>query len=113
MARNRELLSDKDFFAKTKHIVEHVRNCKIDLVYWRDENWVKDMNLNNSATMHGKHFWVNIATPAIKGIEKFTALNHELGHVLMRSPMREAKELINKWLEKDYHNLDDKEIDMK
>lgn len=113
MARNRELLSDKDFFAKTKHIVEHVRNCKIDLVYWRDENWVKDMNLNNSATMHGKHFRVNIATPAIKGIEKFTALNHELGHVLMRSPMSEAKELINKWLEKDYHNLDDKEIDMK
>ena len=27
--------------------------------------------------------------------------------------MSEAKELINKWLEKDYHNLDDKEIDMK
>lgn len=113
MARNRELLSDKDFFAKTKHIVEHVRNCKIDLVYWRDENWVQDVNLNNSGSTHGKHFRVNIATPAVKGIEKFTALNHELGHVLMRSPMTEAKELINKWLEDDYNNLDEKEINKK
>ena len=113
MARNRELLSDKDFFAKTKHIVEHVRNCKIDLVYWRDENWVQDVNLSNSGSTHGKHFRVNIATPSVKGIEKFTALNHELGHVLMRSPMSEAKELINKWLESDYHNLDGKDIDKK
>ena len=107
MARNRELLSDKEFFGKTKHIVEHVRNCKIDLVYWRDENWVQDVNINNAGSTHGKHFRINIATPAVKGIEKFTGLNHELGHVLMRSPMTEAKELINKWLEVDYHDLDD------
>lgn len=95
MARNRELLSDKDFFAKTKHIVEHVRGCKINITYWRDGNYVKDMNLGLAPHKLNTSFRLNISTPAEKGIEKFTALNHELGHILMKSPMAEAKNLIN------------------
>ena len=106
MARNRELLSDKDFFNKTKHIIEHVRKCKIDITYFRDGNYVRDKKLlEKSPKNHNKHFQLNIATPAVKGIEKFTALNHELGHILMRSPLAEAKKLIKRW---EYEYLENK-----
>ena len=78
MARDRDLLSDKEFFRKTAEIAEHVRECKIDITYWDDDNKVIDKSLK---TPHKRkpantEFILNIATPAIKGLEKFTAFNH-------------------------------------
>jgi nitric oxide reductase activation protein len=93
MARDRELLSDKDFFRKTSDIAEHMRNCKITVVFWDDDNKViqdqKDV----------KKFMLNVATPAKKGIEKFTAFNHEIGHIIMESPIPEANKLVTGWVD--------------
>lgn len=107
MARDRDLLSDKEFFRKTADIAEHVRECKIDITYWDDDNKVIDKSLK---TPHKRkpantEFILNIATPAIKGLEKFTAFNHEIGHIMMQTPMPEMKTLLNKWMVKeDWHN---------
>tara|TARA_B110001454_G_scaffold217204_1_gene242004 strand:- start:32 stop:1735 length:1704 start_codon:yes stop_codon:yes gene_type:complete len=94
MARNRDLLSDKEFFRKTCDIAEHMRDCKIEVVYWNDDNKVMSKDLKKN-----KQFMLNVATPAVKGIEKFTAFNHEIGHIIMQSPLPEAKLLVDEWCE--------------
>lgn len=98
MARDRDLLSDKEFFRKTSDIAEHMRGCNIDVVFWDDDNKVMDKQLN------GKNFILNVATPAVKGIEKFTAFNHELGHIIMDTPIAEAKNLVDGWVGDDDKN---------
>jgi hypothetical protein len=99
MARDRDLLSDKEFFRKTSDIAEHMRDCEIDIVYWDDDNKVIDKDLN------GKKFVLNVASPAVKGIEKFTAFNHELGHIIMDTPIGDAKKLVDKWCVDDEDKL--------
>lgn len=93
MARDRDLLSDKEFFRKTSDIAEHMKDCKIDVVFWNDDNKVMDKELN------GRKFILNVATPAVKGIEKFTAFNHELGHIIMSTPIADGKKLVDRWCE--------------
>ena len=97
MARDRDILSDKDWFEKTTDIVEGVRDCKVTLTYLNSQNQVADKNWQTAKKEHDKEFFLNVATPAVKGIEKFTALNHELGHILFETPMAEAKKIIKKW----------------
>ena len=97
MARDRDVLSDKDWFDKTTDIVEGVRDCKINVTYLNKQNQIEDKQWKTARADHDKEFYLNIATPAVKGIEKFTALNHELGHVLFETPMAEAKKIIKKW----------------
>ena len=93
MARDRDILSDKEWFEKTTDIVEGVRDCKVTLTYINMQNQVQDKNCNTAKKEHDKEFLLNVATPAVKGIEKFTALNHELGHILFETPMAEAKKM--------------------
>ena len=97
MARDRDILSDKEWFEKTTDIVEGVRDCKVTLTYLNSQNQVADKNYASASKEHDKEFFLNIATPAVKGIEKFTALNHELGHILFETPMPEAKKIIKEW----------------
>ena len=97
MARDRDILSDKEWFEKTTDIVEGVRDCKVTLTYMNMQNQVSDSNWQTAKKEHDKEFFLNVATPAVKGIEKFTALNHELGHILFETPMAEAKKIIKKW----------------
>jgi uncharacterized protein YegL len=99
MARDRDILSDKEWFEKTTDIVEGVRDCKVTLTYINMQNQVQDKNWSSAGADHDKEFLLNVATPAVKGIEKFTALNHELGHILFETPMAEAKKIIRKWTE--------------
>jgi len=99
MARDRDILSDKEWFEKTTDIVEGVRDCKVTLTYINMQNQVQDKNWSSAGKEHDKEFLLNVATPAVKGIEKFTALNHELGHILFETPMAEAKKIIKKWTE--------------
>jgi len=104
MARDREVLPDKEWFEKTTSIVEEVRDCKIDITYINKSNQVEDKNRNTADKEHDILFWLNIATPAVKGIEKFTALNHELGHILMETPMAEARKILDKWTKDENGN---------
>ena len=101
MARDRDILSDKEWFEKTTDIVEGVRDCKVVLTYLNTQNQVSDKNYLSGKKEHDKEFFLNIATPAVKGIEKFTALNHELGHILFETPMSEAKKIIKKWTQSE------------
>ena len=101
MARDRDILSDKEWFEKTTDIVEGVRDCKVTLTYLNSQNQVADKNYASANKEHDKEFYLNIATPAVKGIEKFTALNHELGHILFETPMAEAKKIIKKWTQSE------------
>ena len=39
MARNTKILSDKELFEKTKGIVEHAINAKINLTFKRGDNF--------------------------------------------------------------------------
>ena len=105
MARDKELLTDKEFFSKTCHIVEQVRDCKINLSYYDEHNLVKEeVSLREAKQGIGtgkQEFRLNVATPAVKGIEKFTAFNHEAGHILGETPIAEAREVIESWTHAD------------
>lgn len=106
MARDKELLSDKEFFSKTCHIIEQVRDCKINITYYDEENLVKEEVSRAEAdaipSMKKSHTYrLNVATPAVKGIEKFTAFNHEAGHILGETPIAEAREVIESWTHAD------------
>ena len=104
MARDRDILPDKEWFEKTTSIVEEVRDCKVDITYLNKPNQVEDKNRNTADKEHDFHFRLNIATPAVKGIEKFTGLNHELGHILMETPMAEARKILDKWTKDENDN---------
>ena len=106
MGRDKELLSDKEFFSKTCHIIEQVRDCKINITYYDEENLVKEevsrAEANAIPSMKKSHeYRLNVATPAVKGIEKFTAFNHEAGHILGETPIAEAREVIESWTHAD------------
>ena len=100
MARDKNLLSDKEFFSKTAHIVEQVRNCRIDITYYEKQNMIEEkISAMDAKENGGKHTYkLNVATPSVKGIEKFTAFNHEIGHILLETPIPEAREVIEGWV---------------
>jgi len=98
MARNTKVLSEKELFEKTKGIVEHAINAKINLIFRRGGNFCQYHPTSKYKTheLHEKKYTINIATPAVKGINKYTALLHELGHVLYKSPFTPIKKLLEK-----------------
>jgi uncharacterized protein YegL len=100
MARDKNLLSDKEFFSKTSHIVEQVRDCKINITYYNEQNKIEEkISAMDAKENGGKHTYkLNVATPSVKGIEKFTAFNHEIGHILLETPIPEAREVIEGWV---------------
>jgi hypothetical protein len=98
MARNTKVLSEKELFEKTKGIVEHAINAKINLTFRRGGNFCQYHPASKYKTheLHEKKYTINIATPAVKGVNKYTALLHELGHVLYKSPFTPIKKLLEK-----------------
>ena len=96
MTRNTKILSEKELFEKTKGIVEHAINAKINLTFRRGNNFCQYHPTSKYKTheLHEKKYTINIATPAVKGINKYTALLHELGHVLYKSPFTPIKKLL-------------------
>ena len=98
MARNTKVLSEKELFEKTKGIVEHAINAKINLIFRRGGNFCQYHPTSKYKTheLHEKKYTINIATPAVKGVNKYTALLHELGHVLYKSPFTPIKKLLEK-----------------
>ena len=94
MARNTKVLSEKELFEKTKGIVEHAINAKINLTFRRGSNFCQYHPTPKNGKLHEKEYTINIATPAVKGIDKYTALLHELGHVLYKSPFTPINKLL-------------------
>ena len=96
MTRNTKILSEKELFEKTKGIVEHAINAKINLTFRRGNNFCQYHPPSEIFNEYEKKYTINIATPGIKCINKYTALLHELGHVLYKSPFTPIKKLLEK-----------------
>ena len=94
MTRNTQILSEKELFEKTKGIVEHAINAEINLTFKRGDNFCQYQPTSENKDLNKKVYTINIATPAVKGINKYTALLHELGHVLYKSPFTPIKKLL-------------------
>ena len=109
MPRNRQYLSEQELFVKTTNMIEYVVDAKIRLVFARGGNFC---NFNGYQTRHEskdgalnsykqnkkiKFFSINIATPPQRHIPQYTALLHELAHILYESPFTPMKQLLENW----------------
>ena len=93
--RDKELLSDKEKNLHAVNIVENVKDVKIKLEYSsRSQGYTYTHDQPSEAKPSHE-----ILIGRIKGIEQFTLLNHELGHIMFDSPTTSGKELIEKWVD--------------
>ena len=90
--RRKELLSDTEMYRHTADIIENVKDTKISV------NTNMSRKTAYVCTKGGKH---KIMLGDMKGVERFTQLNHELGHVMFDSPIQSAKKMIKRWA-RDY-----------
>ena len=109
MPRNRQYLSEQELFVKTTNMIEYVVDAKIRLVFARGGNFCnfdgyqtrhesKDGALNSyTQNKKIKFFSINIATPPQRHIPQYTALLHELAHILYESPFTPMKQLLENW----------------
>ena len=109
MPRYRQYLSDQELFVKTTNMVEQIVDAKISLVFARGMNFCnfdgyQSTRISGNGVVSGyitnkeqKNFTVHIATPPEKHIQQYTALLHELGHILYESPFTPMKQLLEKW----------------
>ena len=89
MTRNKQLLTDKENERMFADIVESIVDKRIDLRYTsKPESYVESF---------GKYHVITLGK--IKGIDKFTLLNHEAGHILFNSPTKSAEDMITEWAE--------------
>jgi len=87
--RDREILSDYDYFRSVVDIVEHAKRISVKLTSWRGDNYVKHIEADN--------YELNVANPVCKGISKAAALAHECGHLLAESPFTEMSLVLKRW----------------
>ena len=90
--RNKQLLTDKENERAFVDMVENVVGVKIELRY-------TNMNECNVETFNGmeKEQYHVITLGKIKGVNRFTLLNHEAGHILADSPLKSADSMITEW----------------
>ena len=98
MPRNLEVLTDKELFIKTKRIAEFVRNAKISIHYGFGENWCRSLGKSGDK----KLYQICLAEPIVRHIQKYTALQHELAHIVYRTPFSAVHRLIKDW---DYYEI--------
>jgi len=107
MPRNKDILTEKELFVKTSRIIEQAINGKINLILSGNDNkcaYLGKLNPDNSTITPvdatGVSLWedvynVWIASPPVKHIAKYTALLHELAHLLYKTPFTLAQHLIH------------------
>ena len=93
--RDKELLSDKEKNLHAVNIIENVKDVKIKIDYTsRSMGYTySQLDMNETTAYH------EVVIGKIKGIEQFTLLNHELGHIMFDSPSISGKELIVRWVD--------------
>ena len=93
-----EYLSHQEYFKKRANIIEDVKNMKIDLTYQQGTNYVcpntrkKESGITNA-------YVINICKPMEKGIDRKTALYHELSHLMWDSFVPNLNGLARAWAE--------------
>jgi len=87
------VFSDKEKDRMVADIVENVKDCVVDLQYSsKNEGWTYSKPNNEWGI--SKH---EVRIGKIKGIEQFTLLNHELGHIMFDSPISSGTQMIEQW----------------
>lgn len=100
MKRDKSIFTDKEKHRVATDIVESAKKTKIKLKYTpRSEGYTytHDNPEYNQKDVSGNIHDITIGK--IDGVEQFTLLNHELGHVMFDSPLESGKRMINKWVE--------------
>ena len=88
---NLVLLTKKEYYRKRANIIEEWKNCKIKLVYTKQNNFVgQDKGKVKSYT-------INIEEPKDPDIPTKTAVYHELSHVLWESFESKSFAILRKW----------------
>ena len=91
MLNNLVLLTKKEYYRKRANIIEEWKNCKIKLVYTKQNNFVgQDKGKVKSYT-------INIEEPKDPDIPTKTAVYHELSHVLWESFESKSFAILRKW----------------
>ena len=105
MPRNTEILTERELFIKTSRIIEQAINGRINLfINGRDNKCAYLGKLSPETNTivpvdSGLNSWedvynVWVASPPVKHIAKYTALLHELAHLLYKTPFTLAQEII-------------------
>ena len=87
--RNKQLLTDRENERMFVDIVESVVKKPINLRHTNERT--------SYVESFGEHHTIILGK--IKGVDKFTLLNHEAGHILFNSPTKSAEDMITKWAE--------------
>jgi hypothetical protein len=87
--RNKQLLTDKENERMFVDIVESIVGKRVDLRY----------TSKPIAKVESFGEYHAITLGKIKGIDRFTLLNHEAGHILFNSPTKSAEDMITEWAE--------------
>ena len=92
--RDRELVSDTERNRALVDIIENIKNCKIKLTTSFGQSSVRETGKINNTI---EQYKISLASPAIKGIETFTALNHECWHILFDSQFKIINRVLADW----------------
>jgi len=88
---NLVLLTKKEYYRKRANIIEEWKNCKIELVYTKQNNFVGKVKGKE------KSYSINIEEPKDPDIPTKTAVYHELSHVLWESFESKSFAILRKW----------------
>jgi len=93
MTRDRELVTDTERNRALIDIIENIKNCNIKLTTGQDSSVRETGKIDNIFNQYR----ITLANPAIKGIESFTALNHECWHILFDSQFKIIHNILGDW----------------
>ena len=93
MPRDRTLVSDDERDNALVEIVEFAKDVNIKL---SKKNWGKNYVQKDDTKTNG--YYIVLARPTVKGVESWTALNHECCHLLFDSPISEALDIFAYWI---------------
>jgi len=98
--RDRELVSDTERNRALIDIIENIKNCNIKLTTGECSSVRETGKINNITNQYK----ISLSSPAIKGIETFTALNHECWHILFDSQFKIINRVLADWTDGDDMN---------
>ena len=100
MKINRKIISDKELFEKSIDVVEYLVNAKIGLQISKGDNWCNFGGIDKEDSK--KMYLISLSSSRNSAIPRYTALIHELGHILYETPFTPIKKLLKKWDPKTY-----------
>jgi len=95
MKINHKIITDKELFEKSIDVVEFLVNAKINLQIFRGENWCTFQGIDKQDSK--MLYTINLSSSRNPAIPRYTALIHELGHILYETPFTPIKKLLKQW----------------